>query len=360
MKKSNKAKKTSKAASKKKAGRSAKPLPKLKKSAVKAVGKSSAKSAVQPEAQVRQMPAKTLTMVCDQFDAGRRLDQFVTARSGDEAFSRNMVKKMILEGSVAVNGELCADADRAVKEGDRVEIRAERAPKVQMLGQKIPFGVIYEDADLLVVNKPAGLVVHPGAGNRDGTLVNALIGSKRKLSDVGGGDRPGIVHRLDKDTSGLLVVAKSNKAHRALAKAFSSREVHKEYTAIVQGVIDRMEGRIDQPVGRDALQRVKMTSLNPQHPREATTHYTVEEKFRQSTLVMLHPVTGRTHQIRVHMTFLGHPVMGDPIYGTADSQRLALHARRIRFDHPVTKETVEFEAPLPADFLQRLKEERAK
>jgi 23S rRNA pseudouridine1911/1915/1917 synthase len=351
MKKFNKAKKSSKSASKKPA-RSVKKISTRKPLAAKPI----AKSAVQP----RSIPAKTLTMVCDQFDAGRRLDQFVTARSGDEAFSRNTVKKMILEGSVAVNGELCADADRAVKEGDRVEIRAERAPKVQMLGQKIPFGVIYEDADLLVVNKPAGLVVHPGAGNHDGTLVNALIGSKRKLSDVGGGDRPGIVHRLDKDTSGLLVVAKSNKAHRALAKAFSSREVHKEYTAIVQGVIDRMEGRIDQPVGRDALQRVKMTSLNPQHPREATTHYTVEEKFRQSTLVMLHPVTGRTHQIRVHMTFLGHPVMGDPIYGTADGQRLALHARRIRFDHPVTKETVEFEAPLPADFLKRLKEERAK
>lgn len=326
-----------------------------------AVKKAPAKRASSKKVSARIVPpAKTIDMVCGPLDVGRRIDQFIAARSGDAGFSRNTVKKMILEGSVALNGELCADADRAVKAGDRVEIRAERAPKPQMLGQKIAFGVIFEDDDLLVVNKPAGMVVHPGAGNADGTLVNALVGSRRKLSDVGGGDRPGIVHRLDKDTSGLLVVAKSNRAHRALAKAFSSREVHKEYNAIVHGVIDRMEGRVDAPVGRDPVQRVKMTAVKPQQPREAVTHYTVMEKFRQSTLVMLHPVTGRTHQIRVHMAFLGYPVLGDPIYGTKDGQRLALHARKISFDHPITRQPVAFEAPLPADFLKRLKEERAK
>jgi 23S rRNA pseudouridine1911/1915/1917 synthase len=319
-----------------------------------------AKTEVKPAVNAYVPPAKTIAMVVGPLDAGRRLDQFIAARSGDDGFSRNTVKKMILEGSVALNGELCADADRSMKEGDQVEIRAERAPKVRMLGEKIAFGVVFEDDDLLVVNKPAGLVVHPGAGNQHGTLVNALIGSRRKLSDVGGGDRPGIVHRLDKDTSGLLVVAKTNRAHRALTKAFSSREVHKEYSAIVQGVIDRMEGRVDRPVGRDPVQRVKMTALNPQHPREAITHYTVDEKFRHSTLVTLRPVTGRTHQIRVHMAFMGHPVAGDPVYGTADGQRLALHARKISFDHPVTRRTLEFEAPLPEDFKKRLKQEREK
>lgn len=340
----------------------ARPVPSKSKARLARTAKPAAKpaAAAKPAVNAYVPPAKTIAMVCGPLDVGRRLDQFIAARSGDDGFSRNTVKKMILEGSVALNGELCADADRSMKEGDQVEIRAERAAKVQMLGEKIAFGVVFEDNDLLVVNKPAGLVVHPGAGNQKGTLVNALIGSKRKLSDVGGGDRPGIVHRLDKDTSGLLVVAKTNRAHRALSKAFSSREVHKEYSAIVQGVIDRMEGRVDRPVGRDPVQRVKMTALNPQHPREAITHYTVDEKFRHSTLVTLRPVTGRTHQIRVHMAFMGHPVAGDPVYGTADGSRLALHARKISFDHPVTKQTLTFEAPLPEDFKKRLKQEREK
>lgn len=324
-----------------------------------AAGKAAAPPAAKARA-VSSAPAapKTLTMVCGPLDAGKRLDQFVTARSGDPAFSRNVVKRLILEGSVSLNGELCADADRAVKEGDTAEVRAERPAKAQMIGQKIPFGVVFEDDDLLVVNKPAGLVVHPGAGNSEGTLVNALIGSRKKLSNVGGSDRPGIVHRLDKDTSGLLVVAKSNRAHRGLTAAFSSREVHKEYAAIVQGRIDRMEGRIDSPVGRDRLQRTKMTAVNPEHAREAVTNYKVEERFRFSTQVTLHPITGRTHQIRVHMAAIGHPVLGDPLYGTPDGTRLALHARKITFDHPVTKQTLVFEAPLPDDLKKRIQQER--
>ncbi len=311
--------------------------------------------AAAPEPAVK---AKTLGITAGPLDAGNRLDQFITRKSGSDVFSRNVVKKLILEGSVSLNGELCADADRSIKEGDQVEVRTERPVRPVMLGEKIPFGVIYEDNELLVVNKPAGLVVHPGAGNAKGTLVHALLGTNRKLSDVGGGDRPGIVHRLDKDTSGLLVVAKTNRAHRELVKAFSSREVHKEYEAIVQGRVELMQGRIDRPVGRDRLQRTKMTSLNPEHAREATTHYKVEERFRHSTLVTLHPVTGRTHQIRVHMAFLGHPVVGDPIYGTPDGTRLALHARKISFDHPITKQTMSFEAPLPEDFKKRIKQER--
>ena len=321
------------------------------------------KSKSRPKSKMKAKPepkAKTLSIVCNPLGAGRRLDQFISTCSGDPAFSRTLVKKLVLEGSVTVNGDLCADADRRIKEGDVVEVRKERALKSEMIGEKIAFGVIYEDEDILIVNKPAGLVVHPGAGNETGTLVNALVGSRRKLSTVGGGERPGIVHRLDKDTSGLLVVAKSNRAHRALSKAFSSREVHKEYAAIVKGQVDRIEGRVELPVGRDARQRKKMTTVSPQYAREALTHYKVEEKFRQSTLLSLRPVTGRTHQIRVHMTALGYPVLGDATYGVADGQRLALHAHKISFEHPVTKKTLSFEAPLPEDFRRRLKQEREK
>lgn len=315
---------------------------------------------IQKSSKSKSVRARTLPIVCAPLDAGKRLDQFIATRSGDAIYSRNVVKKLILEGSVSLNGELCADADRAVKEGDRVEVRNDRPASTKMIGQKIPFGVIYEDDELLIVNKPAGLVVHPGAGNAQGTLVNALVGSRRKLSNVGGGDRPGIVHRLDKDTSGLLVVAKTNRAHRALALAFSSREVHKEYFAIVQGRVDKMEGRIDLPVGRDRQQRTKMTAINPGIPREATTHYKVVERFKFSTLVSLRPVTGRTHQIRVHMAAIGHPVQGDTVYGIPDGARLALHAYKISFDHPTSKKTLEFEAPLPEDFKKRLKQERVR
>ena len=303
---------------------------------------------------------KTLPIVCGPLDTGKRLDQFIATRSGDSAYSRNFVKKLILEGSVALNGELCSDADRAIKEGDAVEILKARAEKPKMLGEKIPFGVIYEDGAILIVNKPAGLVVHPGAGNETGTLVNALVGSRRNLSDTAGNDRPGIVHRLDKETSGLLVVAKTNRAHRALSKAFSSREVHKEYVAIVRGRIDRAEGRVEKPVGRDSRQRQKMTTSSPLYARDALTHYKVEERFTQSTLLSLRPVTGRTHQIRVHMLAIGHPVLGDGAYGRKDGQRLALHARKIAFEHPITKKNMAFEAPLPEDFKQRIREERAR
>ncbi len=309
---------------------------------------------------VRKSKPKTVPIVCSPVDAGRRLDQFVATRSGNAVFSRKIVKKLILQGSVALNGELCADPDRAMKTGDVVDIMMVHEAKTKMLGQKIPFGVIFEDADILIVNKPSGLVVHPGSGNQTGTLVNALVGTRRKLSDLGGGDRPGIVHRLDRDTSGLLIVAKSNRAHRALSKAFSSREVHKEYAAVVMGRVDRMQGRVEQPVGRDPHIRTQMTAVNPQIPRDAVTHYVVAERFPQSTYLKLHPVTGRTHQIRVHMSYLGHPVLGDPLYGKAETMRLALHAHKITFTHPTTHKTVTFEAPLPDDFKKLLKRERAK
>jgi len=231
--------------------------------------------------------------------------------------------------------------------------------------EDIPLEVLHEDASLLVVNKPAGLVVHPGAGRPGGTLVNALLGRVRDLSGVGGVLRPGIVHRLDRGTSGLLVVAKDDAAHRALVRQFSGRAVEKEYLALVLGVPDRASGEVDRPIGRDPVHRQRMSVRAPRG-REAHTSWRIEERFDGAALLRVRIHTGRTHQIRVHLASIGHPVAGDALYGgtrtpssrrsearavLASLERPALHAARLAFTHPATGERREFAAPLPPDLV---------
>ena len=239
--------------------------------------------------------------------------------------------------------------------------------------EDIELAVVHEDVHLIVVNKPAGLVVHPGAGTAGGTLVNALLGHVRDLSGVGGVLRPGIVHRLDKGTSGLLVVAKDDEAHRALVRQFAGRTVEKEYLALVLGLPAQASGQVDAPIGRDPVHRQKMSVRAPRG-REARTSWTVEERFDGAALLRVRIHTGRTHQIRVHLASIGHPVAGDPVYGgtrTPSSRRAgareallslarpALHAARLAFTHPVTGHRLAFSAPLPPDLVAVLDRLRA-
>ena len=229
--------------------------------------------------------------------------------------------------------------------------------------EQIPVNVIYEDESLLVVDKPAGMVVHPGAGNKKGTLVHALLGRGTTLSmgDTKVKDRPGIVHRLDKETSGLLIVAKNNEAHRKLQDQFESRTVTKIYTALVSGRVDFEEGHIEDPLSRHLKIRRKMAVSKSELAKEALTKYRVLERFGFSTLLKVRILTGRTHQIRVHLAHLGHPVLGDELYGKKESApRLCLHASKIEFTHPKTGKMMFFESPLPPEFEAALKEEKSR
>jgi 23S rRNA pseudouridine1911/1915/1917 synthase len=253
-----------------------------------------------------------------------------------------------------------------IEAGTRITVRAEREER-RAVPEDLPLAVVYEDADLLVVNKAAGMVVHLGAGVKSGTLVNALLHHIRALSSAGGELRPGIVHRLDKMTSGLVVVAKNDAAHRRLSDQFKSREVHKTYIALVHGRVAGDRGQITKPVGRDPRRRTRMKAGGIA-PREALTKYRVLRRFRPFTLVEAMPQTGRTHQIRVHLASLGHPVVGDTTYGAPAKLRLGesaeptlprifLHAAKLAFAHPLTGAPLCFEAPLPAElaaFLARV------
>ena len=280
----------------------------------------------------------------------KRIDAYMAAALAPD-FSREEIKRCLIAGKVFLNGHAAKPKD-SVKEGDRItgELVAERIMKAE--GEAIPLSVIHEDDAIIVIDKPVGLVVHPGAGHRKGTLVNALLGRKTALSSVGGDERPGIVHRLDKDTSGLLLVAKTNLAHRKLQAQFAARSLTKIYVALVRGKIEFEEGRVDAPMGRDLKVRRKMDISRSEKGRAALTHYRVLKRFRYATLLELKIVTGRTHQIRVHMRHLGHPVVGDLLYGgPQDSKepRLALHAASIEFLHPKTGKIVKFESPIPAE-----------
>lgn len=279
-----------------------------------------------------------------------RIDAYLAAALAPE-FSRRQIKDCLKDGKVFLNGRAAKPRD-PVKEGDRItgELRSEKI--THALGEDIPISVVYEDDSILVVDKPAGLVVHPGAGNKTGTLVNALLGRKTPLSSMGGAIRPGIVHRLDKETSGLLLVAKTNAAHRKLQAQFAARSLSKIYLALVRGRVEFEEGRIEAPVGRDAKVRRRMDVARAGEGRDALTHYRALERFRYATLVEVKLMTGRTHQIRVHMRHLGHPVVGDALYGkTGESAepRLALHAAKIEFSHPKTDKIMRLESPVPEE-----------
>ncbi len=291
--------------------------------------------------------------------AGMRLDRCVAELHG--AWTRSRVRRLIDDGRVQLNGAPAKPAV-LVRSGDQILVDEPLPQPVDLQPEKIPLDVIHEDGDLLVVNKPVGLVVHPAAGRSSGTLVNALLDHCTDLSGIGGYERPGIVHRLDRDTSGVMVVAKSERAHLALALAFRRRQVEKTYLAVCYGSPAADEGVVDAPVGRHPTDRKRMAVVSA--GRNARTLYTVRERLAGTAVVSCRPITGRTHQIRVHMAHIGHALVGDPVYAgrqwrtlddprhrTAcrDFPRQALHAWRLAFTHPATAEPVAFEAAPPHD-----------
>ncbi len=288
---------------------------------------------------------------------GRRLDAFLVSHL--PAHSRSQLKGLIESGFITVDGALAKPALR-VRRGQRIEITIPPPPPAEIVPEALPLDVIFEDDQLLVVNKPPGLVVHPGAGRPGGTLANAVLARVPQMAGVGGALRPGIVHRLDKDTSGLLMVAKTPGAFRALQSQVAARTVSRAYVALIDGVLARDEGTVDAPIGRHPHHRTRMAVVR--RGRAAVTRYRVRERFAHHTLVEVQLVTGRTHQIRVHFAHLGYPVAGDSVYGQADDLgigRQALHAFRLKFTHPTSGRTLEFEAPLPADLSAAIARARA-
>ncbi len=279
--------------------------------------------------------------------AGRRLDHFLQPHFPD--LSRSRLQDWIKSGRVLVNG-VQSRASHTLHKGDIVEVDPAPLTPLAASPENIPLEILYEDADLVAINKPAGMVVHAGAGVTAGTLVNALLHRFESLSGAAGDLRPGIVHRLDRYTSGVLLVAKTDAAHRNLAEQFASRQVKKTYLALVHGVVKTEQGRIDKPISRDPVRRVRMTArLN--EGRQAWSEYRVLRRFAHFTLLEVTIGTGRTHQIRVHLSSIGHPVAGDRLYGAPSSTagRYFLHAARIRFTQPATGEPVEVSAPLAPD-----------
>jgi 23S rRNA pseudouridine1911/1915/1917 synthase len=291
---------------------------------------------------------------------GERLDAWLARNL--PALSRSRLQSLIGGGHVLLDGARTRPSAR-LRPGQAVRVHVPAPLPAEPQAEDIPIAVVHEDPQLLVVNKPAGLVVHPGPGASGGTLVNALLRHARDLSGVGGVLRPGIVHRLDRGTSGLLVVAKDDETHRSLARQLAGRTVEKEYLALVLGSPARDSGEVDSPIGRDPVHRKRMSVRAPRG-REARTSWRVVERFDAAALLRVGLHTGRTHQIRVHLASIGHPVAGDPVYGGkrvlpsrrgaageafASLERPALHAARLSFTHPATGERLAFEAPLPAD-----------
>lgn len=284
-------------------------------------------------------------------DAGLRLDQFLAARLPE--YSRARLQSWVEESRVRVNGVVVLKASLKMRGGERVEIEPAELKPLHAFAEEIPLDILYEDDDVVAVNKPAGLVVHAGAGCSSGTLVNALLNHFQGLSSVGGDLRPGIVHRLDKGTSGVLLVARTDAAHRSLAVQFSGHTIEKTYLALVQGQPKSERGVIDLPISRDPIHRTRMTARLATG-RQAHTEYRVLERFPKFALLEVHIGTGRTHQIRVHLASLGHPVAGDTLYGAALQPELGrpwLHALRIRFDSPSTLDRITIEAPVPRELL---------
>ena len=283
-------------------------------------------------------------------DEGARLDQFI-AKSCD--ISRALSQQLIEQGNVIVNQKSVVKSYR-LQQGDLLSVTIPPPADSQLVAQDIPLEIVYEDADLLVVNKPKGMVVHPAPGNPDGTLVNALLfHCGDTLSGIGGEIRPGIVHRIDKDTSGLLVVAKNDKAHQGLAQQFAVHSIQREYQAIVYGRFAQEQGTINEPIGRSRTDRKKMT-VTDNNSKQAITHYEVMTQYKRFSHVKLQLQTGRTHQIRVHMSKMGHPVAGDALYGPkkviASLHGQCLHAGTLGFLHPINGEEMSFTSPLPEYF----------
>jgi 23S rRNA pseudouridine1911/1915/1917 synthase len=282
-------------------------------------------------------------------EGGQRVDRYLAQAVPD--LSRSFIQRLIENGRVTV-GTQAPKASYRVEPGDVVTVRVPPPEPTDVRPESIPLCIVYEDADILVVDKPAGMVVHPAHGHSSGTLVNALLARCPDLTGIGGAIRPGIVHRLDKDTSGLLVVAKNDAAHHGLQEQFKQRRVHKTYLALTEGVLRVAHGVIDAPIGRDPSHRQRM-AVQTRGGREARTEYHVLEQFPSHSLVSAEPVTGRTHQIRIHLAYIGHPIVGDRVYGFRKQrqplERQFLHAARLAFELPSTGTPVEFSSALPPE-----------
>ncbi len=280
-------------------------------------------------------------------DSGKRLDQLLQLRLPD--YSRSRLQDWIKSGRVLVDGG-AQKASYTIRGGEQIDVEPAELTPLRAFAEDIPIDILHLDTDLIAVNKPAGLVVHAGAGQHSGTLVNALLHQFQTLSTVSGDERPGIVHRIDKETSGVLLVARTDAAHRKLAEQFADRQVEKTYLALVQGAVKSETGKITSPITRDPVRRTRMTT-RAGHGRTALTTYKVLERLGRFTYLEIKIGTGRTHQIRVHMASVGHPVSGDTLYGAAaaDYGRFFLHASKIRFASPSTGETIELQAPLPPE-----------
>lgn len=294
---------------------------------------------------------------CDNIEIkepAERLDAFLADYFAD--LSRSRLQKLIKEGLVKVNDQTVKPS-RPLEAGDEVQVLVPMAAPVDVKAENIPLDIVYEDDDVIVVNKPRGMVVHPAVGNYRGTLVNALLYHCKDLSGINGELRPGIVHRIDKETSGLIIAAKNDKAHRGLVEQWQTREVKRYYKALLHGSMGEPGGTVDAPIGRHPKDRKKMAVV-PLTGRHAVTHYKILERFARYTLIQAKLDTGRTHQIRVHMQYLGHPVVGDIIYGpkgrSAVKIGMLLHSASMEFRQPITGEVIKLEAPVPADFAEML------
>jgi len=306
---------------------------------------------------MKQLPDENSTrteLVVSSNEAKARLDQFLAKRLPE--FSRSRLQQLIRDGFVRLNNSTSRPR-QIVRGGDKIELTEPPLEKIETLPEPIPLEILFEDDDLIVINKPAGLVVHPGAGHREHTLVNALLNHCATLSGIGGKERPGIVHRIDKETSGCLVVAKNDATHRDLSRQFAARTVEKIYLALVAGKLRKPAGVIEERIGRHPVHRKQM-SATTLRGRAAKTEYRVVRSSDRATLVECRLHSGRTHQIRVHLHHLGHPVLGDKVYAprlAKDFPRQMLHAWNLGFRHPGTEEWKNFEAPLPDDFAAAIK-----
>jgi 23S rRNA pseudouridine1911/1915/1917 synthase len=291
-------------------------------------------------------------------EEGERIDRYLAEELSE--LSRSRVQQLIEQGNVQLNEKICTSKKVTVKLGDRITLTIPEIQPLNLQPQDIPLDILYEDDQILIVNKSAGLVVHPAPGHPDGTLVNALLAHCPNLPGIGGVQRPGIVHRLDKDTTGAIAIAKTEQAHQNLQAQLKAKTACREYLGVVYGAPKTEKGTVDLPIGRHPVDRKKMAIVPVESGgREAVTHWQIQERIANFTLIHFQLETGRTHQIRVHSTQIGHPIVGDPIYGSGHSLKVnlsgqALHAWKLKLIHPVTQELIEATAPLPDEFLTLL------
>lgn len=294
-------------------------------------------------------------IIVDEDTTKKRIDAYL---SENEEYSRMAIQRLINDGKIIVNGKKIK-ASYKVQNGDKIKIEEEKPKEIELKAQNIPLEVLYEDNDIIVVNKPKGMVVHPANGNPDGTLVNAIMAiCKGSLSGIGGEIRPGIVHRLDKNTSGAIIIAKNDKAHIALSNQLKNHEIKKTYIALVRGIVKESNATINMPIARSKNDRKKMAV--DKNGKEAITHFKVLERFDDCTLLEVNIETGRTHQIRVHLSHIGYPIIGDDVYSNGKNRwnvkGQCLHAKSLDFKHPITGKQIHIEAPLPKYFTDILKE----